>query len=109
MLTRAGLDSFWCCPAEALEKHRFIEFSTYGIFFMGTPHQGRSSEVHPGIPGVLVRNVVSIFATTNDKMTKYLERDSEWIRLQLGQYGPLGRDFVSKFAYEIYPTQIAMG
>ncbi|MCJ1426602.1 hypothetical protein MMC29_004505 [Sticta canariensis] len=91
---------------EALEEHRSIKLSTYGIFFMGTPHQGSSSGVHLG---VLVRNVVSIFGTANDKITKYLERDSEWIQQQLGQYGPLSKDFVTKFAYETYPTQIAMG
>ena len=91
---------------EALEEHQSIKLSTYGIFFMGTPHQGSSSGVHLG---VLVRNVVSIFGTANDKITKYLERDSEWIQQQLSQYGPLSKDFVTKFAYETYPTQIAMG
>lgn len=72
---------------------------------MGTPHQGGS-----GVNlGVLMLNIVSIFATANDKILKHLERDSEWIQQQLGQYGPISRDFVTKFAYETYPTRIALG
>ena len=89
----------------ALEEHRSIKLSTYGIFFMGTPHQG-SSGVNLG---ELLFNIVSIFATANDKILKHLERDSEWIQQQLGQYGPISRDFVTKFAYETYRTRIALG
>ena len=38
-----------------------------------------------------------------------LERDSEWLQQQLGEYAPISRDFVTKFAYEILPTRIALG
>ena len=89
----------------ALEEHRSIKLSTYGILFMGTPHQGGSG-VHLG---ELMLNVASIFATTNDRVLQHLERDSEWLQQQLGQYAPISRDFVTKFAYEILPTPIALG
>ncbi|MCJ1348933.1 hypothetical protein MMC31_007166, partial [Peltigera leucophlebia] len=72
---------------------------------MGTPHQG-SSGVHLG---ELVLNVASIFVTTNNEILQHLERDSEWLQQQLGQYAPISRDFVTKFAYEILPTPIAFG
>lgn len=72
---------------------------------MGTPHQGGSG-VHLG---ELVLKVASIFVTADDKILKHLERDSEWLQQQLGQYGPINGDFVTKFAYETYPTPIALG
>lgn len=89
----------------ALEEHQSIKLSTFGIFFMGTPHQGSS-----GINlGELMLKVASIFMTTDDKTLKHLERDSEWLQQQLSQYGPISRDFVTKCAYEMYPTRVALG
>ncbi|SLM35632.1 P-loop containing nucleoside triphosphate hydrolase [Lasallia pustulata] len=89
----------------ALEEHRSIKLSTYGILFMGTPHQGGSG-VHLG---ELMLQVASIFVTADDKILKHFERDSEWLQQQLGQYAPISNDFVTKFAYEMFPTRIALG
>ncbi len=72
---------------------------------MGTPHQGGSG-VHLG---ELVLKVASIFVTADNKILKHLERDSEWLQQQLGQYAPISHDFVTKFAYEMFPTSIALG
>lgn len=88
-----------------MEEHRSIKLSTYGIFFMGTPHQG-SSGVHFA---ELLLKVVSIFVKADDKILKNLEPDSEWLQQQLNQYGPISGDFVTKFAYEMYRTRIAAG
>lgn len=72
---------------------------------MGTPHQGGN-----GVQlGELMLKVASIFVRADDKIVKHLERDSEWLQQQLGQYGPISGDFVTKFAYEMYPTNIALG
>ena len=72
---------------------------------MGTPHQGGN-----GVRlGELMLNLASIFVTTNDRILQHLEKDSEWLQQQLGQYAPISGDFVTKFAYEIYPTPIAVG
>lgn len=88
-----------------MEEHRSIKLSTYGVLFMGTPHQGGN-----GVQiGELMLNVASIFGTTNNRVLQHLERDSEWLQQQLGQYAPISRDFVTKFAYEILPTPIALG
>ena len=59
--------------------------------------------------GEAVLKIASIFVTADDKILKHLERDSEWLRHQLNQYGPISRDFVTKFAYEMYPTPIPLG
>ena len=54
-------------------------------------------------------NMASIFMSTNKGIIQHLERDSEWLQQQLGQYAPISGDFITKFAYEIYPTPIAVG
>lgn len=59
--------------------------------------------------GEVILKVASIFVTADNRILKHLERDSEWLQQQLGQYGPISSDFVTKFAYEIYPTPIALG
>ena len=72
---------------------------------MGTPHQGGS-----GVQlGQLLVNVASLFVPANDQLLQHLERDSEWLQQQLGQYGPISGDFVTKFAYEEYKTPTVLG
>ena len=72
---------------------------------MGTPHQGGSGVAL----GELLVNVASIFVKADDKILQHLERDSEYLQQQLGQYAPISSGFVTKFAYEVYPTPIAFG
>ncbi|KAK1990397.1 hypothetical protein LX36DRAFT_592676 [Colletotrichum falcatum] len=89
----------------ALIEHRSIKTSTHGILFMGTPHQGGS-----GVQlGRILVNVASIFVSADDRLLKHLERDSEWLQQQLGQYGPISTDFVTKFAYEAFETPTPLG
>lgn len=57
----------------------------------------------------LMLKVASVFVNADDRILKHLERDSQWLQQQLGQYGPISGDFVTKFAYEIYPTPVALG
>ncbi|KAK8140622.1 hypothetical protein G3M48_003253, partial [Beauveria asiatica] len=86
-------------------EHRSIKLSTYGILFMGTPHQGGN-----GVQlGRVLANVASLVMAADDRLLKHLERDSEWLLQQLGQYGPISNEFVTKFAYETYPTPTVLG
>ena len=72
---------------------------------MGTPHQGGS-----GVQlGKILINVASVFVAADDKLVKHLERDSEWLQQQLGQFGSISGEFVTKFAYEVYKTPTALG
>jgi hypothetical protein len=89
----------------ALEHHRSIKLSTYGIIFMGTPHQGGNGVAF----GNLLANIASVFVPADDRLLRHLERDSEWLQQQLGQYGPISSEFVTKFAYEEYPTPTVLG
>ncbi|KAF4331587.1 kinesin light chain [Fusarium beomiforme] len=89
----------------ALPEHRSIKTSTYGILFMGTPHQGDNGV----LLGRVLANVASFVIPADNRLMKHLERDSEWLQQQLGQYAPISGDFVMKFAYEQYATLIALG
>jgi hypothetical protein len=73
--------------------------------FMGTPHQGGSGVAF----GKLMVNVASVFMAADNRLLQHLERDSELLQHQLGQYGPISRDFVTKFAYEEYKTPTMFG
>uniref|UniRef100_A0A0B7KQ80 DUF676 domain-containing protein n=1 Tax=Bionectria ochroleuca TaxID=29856 RepID=A0A0B7KQ80_BIOOC len=89
----------------ALLEHRSIKLSTHGIVFMGTPHQGGN-----GVQlGQLLVNVASLFMAANDHILQHLKRDSEWLQQQLGQYGPISNEFITKYAYEEYETSTALG
>jgi len=59
--------------------------------------------------GKLLVNVASVFVATDDRLLQHLERDSEWLQQQLGQYGPISGEFVTKFAYEEYRTPTLLG
>lgn len=72
---------------------------------MGTPHQGGNGVQF----GKLLVNAASLYKATNSRLLEHLERDSEWLQQQLRQYGPIGGDFVTKFAYEEYETPTALG
>jgi hypothetical protein len=89
----------------ALEEHRSIAVSTYGIFYMGTPHQGGNGVTF----GKALVNIASIFVKADDKILKNLKRDSEFLQQQLGQYASISGQFVTKFAFETAPTPIALG
>jgi hypothetical protein len=89
----------------ALEEHQSIKLSTYSIMFMGMPHQGGSGVAL----GRLMVNVASVSVAADDRLLRHLERDSEWLQQQLGQYRPISGDFVTKFAYETYATPTALG
>jgi hypothetical protein len=72
---------------------------------MGTPHQGGS-----GVQlGNLLVNIASVFIAADNRLVRLLERDSEWLQQQLGQYGPISGEFVTKFAFEEYKTPTVLG
>ncbi|KAJ6125811.1 hypothetical protein N7471_010304 [Penicillium samsonianum] len=72
---------------------------------MGTPHQGGSGVAF----GKLMVNIASVFVAADDRLLRHLEENSEWLQQQLGQYGPVSGDFVTKFAFEEYPTPTVLG
>lgn len=89
----------------ALQEHYWIKLSTYGIMFMGTPHQGSSGA---SLADILL-NVASICLTTDNKLLKHLQPNSEYLQQQLRDYGPISKDFATIFAYEMFPTRMPFG
>jgi hypothetical protein len=73
--------------------------------FMGTPHQGGEGVAW----GKRLVNVASIFVKTNDKLLNILERDSEVLQQQLGQYTSISSYFETKFAFETKAMSLALG
>ena len=72
---------------------------------MGTPHQGGEGVAW----GKRLVGVASIFVHTNDRLLNILERDSEILQQQLGQYNSISGDFKTKFAFETQATPLMLG
>ena len=88
-----------------LEDERSIKLSTYGIIFMGTPHQGGQ-----GVRlGEILLNLAKIRGNTNDSLLKHLEEHSELLQAQNSEFTAISQDFDLKFVYEALPTPIAGG
>jgi hypothetical protein len=67
---------------------------------MGTPHQGGSGVA---LANALV-NIASVFVKAHSRILADLERDSQLLHTQLGQYSTISSAYVTKFAYETLPT-----
>ncbi|KAI9773562.1 MAG: hypothetical protein M1840_006836 [Geoglossum simile] len=77
-----------------------MKLSTYGIIFLGTPHQGGEGVAL----GTRVLDVASVFLHTNKNLLLQLEKESERIQDQLLNYRGIQAEFVTIFAYETLPT-----
>lgn len=88
-----------------LEEERSIKLSTYGMIFMGTPHQGGQ-----GVNvGEILLNLAKVRGNTNDSLLKHLEEHSELLQQQNSEFTSISQDFDIKFAYETLPTPIIGG
>ena len=85
-----------------LYAHKAVALSTYGIFFLGTPHQGTKSAELASI----LLNIQAITSPVNDALVKHLSRNSEALEQQLSQFVSISNDFVIKFGFETYPTYL---
>jgi hypothetical protein len=90
-----------------LPEHKAIRLSTYGIFFLGTPHSG-GNEAGVNL-GLIAVNIASVFVQTNDKVLDHLKAQSEWLSQQKSQYAPISTDFITKFGWEVFPTPVLGG
>jgi hypothetical protein len=87
------------------EHLKAVKLSTYGVIFFGTPHQGTESASW----GKVLVNVASIFQHTSTAILEHLERDSEWLELQLEQYKSISSEVFTIFCFESYPTPLPTG
>ena len=61
-----------------LEKERSVKLSTYGIIFLGCPHQGAPD----ARTAALLNNLAKIRGCTNDNLLKHLDEHSEYLERQ---------------------------
>ena len=72
---------------------------------MGTPHQGGEGVTWC----ILARNLVSIFANTNNEVLEHLAKNSEWLEYQQALFLPISNQFETVYFYETYPTPLPGG
>ena len=88
-----------------LPDRRYIKVSTYGILFMGTPHQGAEGVTW----GMMARNLASIFTNTNGQILEHLAKNSEWLEYQQRLFLPISNQFETVYFYETCPTPLPGG
>ncbi|KAF8515029.1 Alpha/Beta hydrolase protein [Hysterangium stoloniferum] len=90
---------------DQLFSHKQIYISTYGIVYLGTPHQG----IDIAKMATQLINVAAIFTSINTKFLRYLEAHSEKLQTLQAEYNLISTDFVTKYAYELYTTRHKTG
>ena len=86
--------------AGAQEHNRSIKTSTYGILFLGTPHQGGEH-----VPlGKFFSNFCKIYTSTTNVLLQHLEQNSEYLQTQMSDFSAISNPFKMIFAYEEYAT-----
>jgi hypothetical protein len=81
-----------------LPNHKWIALSTtYGILFLGTPHQGAD----------MLASAKLLSINSNNLWLKHLSSNSEWLNDQLTYYNPISKDFHTIFLYEMMGTKLA--
>jgi hypothetical protein len=82
-----------------LPNHKWIALSTYGILFLGTPHQGAD----------MLASAKLLSINPHNLWLKHLSSNSEWLQDQLAYYNPISQDFHTIFLYEMRGTKLASG
>jgi hypothetical protein len=85
--------------------YKSVERSTYGILFLGTPHQG-SAAVDLA---TLILRILSIGFDTNDTILNDLGLHSKALQQQQDQYNQISRRYATKCYYEMYATKLPLG
>jgi hypothetical protein len=79
-----------------LLPRKWIHLSTYGIIFLGTPHQGTD----------IVLKLISLCNRPNNILLKHLTAHSELLQQQISDFNPIAAHFHMKFFYETLPTTL---
>ncbi|KAF8496289.1 hypothetical protein BU17DRAFT_59450, partial [Hysterangium stoloniferum] len=82
-----------------LLRYKWICLSSYGILFLGTPHQGTD----------VVLKFTSLCCRPNNILLKHLISHSELLQQQNYDFNPIAGDFQMNFFYEYLPTRLADG
>ncbi|KAF8526579.1 hypothetical protein BU17DRAFT_40487, partial [Hysterangium stoloniferum] len=83
-----------------LPAHKAVEVSSYGIIYLGTPHQGVDLT---SWTKSLFRSLLTTIQTS-DLITKHLDLHSETLQQQIAQYNAISDRYHTVFCYEAYGT-----
>ncbi|KAF8515041.1 hypothetical protein BU17DRAFT_68120 [Hysterangium stoloniferum] len=84
--------------------HKEIHLSTYGIVFLGTPHQG--IDIAPRAAQILGIASRTNIRKSNTKLLKHLKPHSERLQVLQSHFNDIANDFVIKSVYEVYETPL---
>lgn len=88
-----------------LEHQKAIKLSTYGVMFLGTPHQGGN-----GVNlAQIVTSVMSLFTYTNQKVLDHISPNSDWLQELQSRYNAISLDFETVFFYETWKMGTPVG
>ena len=93
------------CNANDKSHHKAVERSTYGINFLGTPHQGSDTSDW----ATLLLGIQSFYSKTNDAVLQDLRLHSSRLQQQLSQYSSISRNYKTIFFFEVYDTLVLGG
>ena len=93
------------CHANDKFHHKSVERSTYGIMFLGTPHEGTDATEW----ATLLLGIQSIYSETNNAVLRDLRLHSPRLQQQLSQYSSISRNYKTKFFFEMYDTPLFGG
>ncbi|KAF8512141.1 hypothetical protein BU17DRAFT_69322 [Hysterangium stoloniferum] len=83
-----------------LPAHKAVEVSTYGIIYLGTPHQG--IDLTDWTRSLL--RYFSITSQTDSPIMKHLGLHSETLQQLVAEYAAISGRFQTVFCYETYDT-----
>ncbi|KAF8522729.1 hypothetical protein BU17DRAFT_44365, partial [Hysterangium stoloniferum] len=83
-----------------LPTHKAVEVSSYGIIYLGTPHQGVDLTSWTKSLFRSLSNTIQ----TGDLITKHLGLHSETLQQQIAQYNAISSRYHTIFCYETYGT-----
>ena len=85
-----------------LEAEGSVKVATYGIFFLGCPHQG-SPKAHTA---ALLNNLVRVKGHINNNLLKSLREHHRDLEELNAKFAAISQDFDNRFGFEALPTNI---
>ncbi|KAI9890869.1 MAG: hypothetical protein M1814_003508 [Vezdaea aestivalis] len=102
LLLKAALLHASSLKKSSLEEGVFVKLSTYGIVFLGTPHQGGQ-----GVDAAtIILDVENISSNTNESLLEHPTERLEFLQEQNDSFKAIAQDFELVSAYEMLPTPL---
>lgn len=101
---QALLHSITTTSDHHLSRLKSVGTSTYGVMFLGTPHQGVDIAKF-AVQALRIQSLLR-WSPANTRILTHLSRDSELLQDLLGRYTGISRNFETKFYYETRAMRI---